>query len=355
MILLILLLGLGGCASPRGRETACVVCSGPSPAVGTLVDAPVRDTFRLRILSLNVWGLPEWMNGAHPERYARIRAGIEESQADVVVLQEVWTLRAHEAVPMTAGWSSAAAHDQDRFVRRNGLVTASRLRILGAEFHPFTSSRIPDAFVRKGALKVTLELRGGMLANLWNVHLQAGGASGTRLAQIDELSRWVRDARDGQAIDIVAGDFNSPLGSPGFQKLLDVIGPTTQQIAGEPYFVTYDACRPGASRGETLDYVFVRLRSPLARLGAHTEDAFAAPSSLERCSDHIGLAASIDGSGLSVAGGVSADVRAVLAYQRGGGPAPVSNARTRTGIAPIGAPGSFWGKGVLEDPPLAGP
>lgn len=258
--------------------------------------APVRSSagaLELRILTFNVWGLPAWINGASPNRYGRIARELEFLDPDVVLLQEVWTRRAVGVVPRQPTWSVATSTGQTAFFRRNGLMVMSRFPIVGGEFHPFRTAAFPDSLVRKGALKITLELPDARRINVWNAHLQAGDAPAVRRRQIDRLLQWVHSARDGQVADVVGGDFNCTPDSVEFETLTRELGPTVNQVSQSGHFPTYDglSLRPEAAR--TLDYIFIRARSGVAPSCARPRVAFAAEDPAARLSDHLGLQVSV--------------------------------------------------------------
>src|SRR5262245_44231652 len=207
-----------GCASYSPRPV--VIKPATAPATVWVADSGRVD---LRMGSFNIWGLPGWMNRASSSRYTRIARELESLHPDLILLQEVWTKRALRSAPTGPEWFTARGSGQANFFQENGLLTISRHPILGGEFHPFHAAALPDYLVKKGALKVTIELPGGQRLNVWNVHLQAGNAQATRSRQIAELVTWVRAASDGQVADVVAGDFNCTPDSAQYQTLLEQI------------------------------------------------------------------------------------------------------------------------------------
>jgi len=256
------------------------------PTVMTVADARTID---LRMVSFNVWGLPGWMNGAPADRYARIAQQLEQLHPDLVLLQEVWTKKAMGSSPAGREWSTAWSLGQASIFQENGLLTASRHSILGGQFYPFRAAALPDSLVKKGALKVTIELAGGFRLNVWNVHLQAGGKDAIRSRQIAELVRWVQAAKDGQIADVVAGDFNCTPQSPQYQTLLQQIGPSVQAISGELPFTTYDGLSTRLGAGQTLDHTFIRLGSDVEEIKASLRVVFTAKRMKDRLSDHLGV------------------------------------------------------------------
>lgn len=241
----------------------------------------------LKVLTYNVWGLPSWMNHEPKARYARIARDIERLQPDIVLLQEVWTKSAAAVAPTNAGWLVAQAASPYWF-GRNGLMVFSRLPITGARFHAFSQAAFPDSIVRKGALKVTAQAPGGQRLNIWNVHLQ-NESPRVRLKQIAQLAAWVRDAQDGQTADLVGGDFNSTPDSAEFRLLSRELGQTAHEVACLPFSPTYDGLSRDPSRAQTIDYLFIRPRTPINKLEAAPALKFTNADLRQRCSDHVAL------------------------------------------------------------------
>jgi len=241
----------------------------------------------LTVLTYNVWGLPSWMNHQPKARYAMIAGTLERLHPDLVLLQEVWTRSAAAVAPAHGGWLVAQAPSAN-FFARNGLMVLSRLPISGGEFHPLRKAAFPDSMVRKGALKVTVQAPGGQCLDIWNVHLQSD-APQVRLRQIEQLAGWVREAEDGQAADLVGGDFNSTPDSPEFKLLSRELGQTAQEIAHLPFLPTYDGLSPDPKRAQTIDYLFIRPRRPIDKLQAAPAITFTNANPRERFSDHFAL------------------------------------------------------------------
>jgi len=253
----------------------------------------IDDTVGLEVVTFNVWGLPQWISGASLDRFERISKELDGLAPDLMLLQEVWTRQAKGALPKGEGWSIAASPEPLWPFHRNGLVTASRLPILSGEFRPFNRSSFPDSVATKGALKTTVQLANGERMNVWNVHLQAGSSTEIRSRQIDELVTWVEEARDGQAFDLIGGDFNCSPGSENFEQLHAGLGSTVQELGDVPYFATYDGLTGSAEKEEVLDHVFLRLRESVEVLGAEPKVAFTSEDLANRVSDHLGVSVSL--------------------------------------------------------------
>jgi endonuclease/exonuclease/phosphatase family metal-dependent hydrolase len=248
----------------------------------------------LKLVTYNIWGLPSWMTGARAGRYSPIARELKRLDPDVVLLQEAWTTEARRAAPADGRWAVARAAGQHTFFQQSGLVTLSKYPILGGEFYPFSRAAWLDRFVNKGALKVTVQLPGKQVLNVWNVHLQEGGSAEVRRSQIRELVAHVRGAEDGQIADLVGGDFNCTPQSPCYRELADALGPSVRQPGGADPFVTWDGLSSKPSAGETIDYVFIQPRTTCKTLQAVAHVAFTAPGRELRLSDHLGIEAQVD-------------------------------------------------------------
>ena len=248
----------------------------------------------LKLVTYNIWGLPSWMTGARPGRYPRIARELERLDPDVILLQEAWTAKARKAAPDNGRWALARAAGQHTFFQQNGLVILSKCPIVGGEFHPFSRAAFPDRFVNKGVLKVTIQLAKGQVLNVWNVHLQEGSSPEIRRSQVCELVSWVQAAEDGQIADLVGGDFNCTPESPLCRELATALGPTVQQLGGTDAFVTWDGLSAKRSAGRTIDYIFIRDRTPCQDVQAGQHVAFTAATMGQRLSDHFGIEAVVN-------------------------------------------------------------
>jgi endonuclease/exonuclease/phosphatase family metal-dependent hydrolase len=283
-----LVIGVDGCASSR-----------PAPLLveHQVMAAPASCSYKglsLKLVTYNIWGLPSWMTGARPGRYPRIARELERLDPDVILLQEAWTAKARKAAPDNGRWALARAAGQHTFFQQNGLVTLSKCPIVGGEFYPFSRSAFPDRFVNKGVLKVTIQLAKGQVLNVWNVHLQEGSSPEIRRSQVCELVSWVQAAEDGQIADLVGGDFNCTPESPLCRELANALGPTVQQLGGTDAFVTWDGLSAKRSAGRTIDYIFIRDRTPCQDVQGGQHVAFTAATMEQRLSDHFGIEAVVN-------------------------------------------------------------
>jgi endonuclease/exonuclease/phosphatase family metal-dependent hydrolase len=282
-----LITAVSGCAS---KQPAQLVVERPVTAFSA-VAKPQRS---LKLVTYNIWGLPSWMSGAGSGRYPRIARELVRLDPDIILLQEVWTARARRAAPGNGRWAVAHAAGQHTFFQQCGLLTLSKFPIIGGQFYPFSHATFPDRLVNKGVLKVTLRMPDGLVVNMWNVHLQAGGSTRIRMKQVHELVSWVKEAEDGQIADVVGGDFNCTPESEEYSELAHALGPSLQQLSSAEPFPTWDGLSAKAGEGKTLDHIFVRGREAFPGVWSAPRVAFSAPTLKERLSDHLGIEAVFD-------------------------------------------------------------
>ena len=285
---LALVIEAGGCASHRPAPLLVEHQAMAVPASSS------ENGLGLKLVTYNIWGLPSWMTGARPGRYPRIARELERLDPDVILLQEAWTAKARRAAPADGRWAKARAAGQHTFFQQSGLVTLSKYPVLGGVFYPFSRAAFLDRFVSKGVLKVTVQLPGRQVLNVWNVHLQEGSSPEVRRSQIRELVARVLGAEDGQIADLVGGDFNCTPQSPLYRELANSLGPSVQQPGGADPFVTWDGLSAKPRAGQTIDYIFIRPRTTCNSLQAAVRVAFTAAGLEQRLSDHLGIEAVVN-------------------------------------------------------------
>lgn len=266
----------------------------------------------LRVATLNIWGLPSWISRDLDARVDAIARSFASLPADVVALQEVWTLAARTRLVEAArdaglqhAWHNAATFGG------SGLVVVSRVPILRSSFHPYQSRGLAhrithgDYYSGKGFALLELETRPTPVA-LLNSHLHARYVPSTagdeyighRTAQVLQLADTLSDV----ALPVIAlGDFNLIEGEQeyavltGASRLIDVAAhldrrqPTAQ--SNHPYRV------PDAEDSR-IDYVFARDGSagravPL-EIRRIYDEAITIDGGTGHYSDHAGLLADFE-------------------------------------------------------------
>lgn len=234
---------------------------------------------RLRLLTLNVWGLPAPLSHAPEARARAIGERLASLSLDVAAFQEVWSteqaalLAEHGArAGLVHAWSEGAG------IGNGGLVLLSRWPIERAHFEPFLLCGLPqrvaqmDYWGNKGFLTTRLATPAGAL-DVIATHLHAAyGYSGYadefvghRMAEIVQIAAAVAATPLPIAVagDLNAYSYRSELtvarGATGLVDVARALGKAEASV------VPQSAYRPRENApGPRIDYVLVR---PGASLG----------------------------------------------------------------------------------------
>lgn len=256
------------------------------PANGTCAGAAATE--RLRLATLNVFGLPWPLAPDAAVRCRRIAATLGDAGVDVLALQEVWSSELQAAFAV-AGYHRVCDEGAG-LIGGCGLLTLSRHPVRGAELRHFAGGGGIERMVQKGVLRTVLALPGGDL-DVWNLHLQSGVADAdVRAAQIDELLGWL--GADGVVpFAAVVGDCNCAPGDAEFERLaagLRALG-FEHAPCGAP---TYDATSNPLATPEPpaeIDHVFVRWPARPDAAPLRARRVHDTPSPHGFVSDHYGV------------------------------------------------------------------
>ncbi|KAH9929680.1 Endonuclease/exonuclease/phosphatase [Fomitopsis serialis] len=176
---------------------------------------------RLRILTLNCWGL-KYVSKFRSERMSAIAHALASSDYDVITLQEVWVYGDFEMIRTAVSNQMPYSKFFYSGALGAGLAILSRFPIIGATINPYSLNGSPieviqgDWFVGKAAASVLIAHPILGQLQVFNTHLFApGGDSGPlhlqahRLVNAWELAKLARQAAEVGRYVIAAGDFNS--------------------------------------------------------------------------------------------------------------------------------------------------
>jgi endonuclease/exonuclease/phosphatase family metal-dependent hydrolase len=204
---------------------------------------------RMRIATLNAWGLPKLFADDVSARIREIGRRLPRLELDAIAFQEVWTDRAQErlvgagaAAGLVHAWHGASG------LRGSGLLALSRFPIEGVRFEPYDLRGVPslgDFYGGKGFAELRLATPSGPLT-LVDTHLLARYTNDVpheyraqRVGQIVELASGLAEVRTPL---LVAGDFNLDSRHEEYAVLLGLTG--TRDSAAE-----VDAHVPTVFRG----------------------------------------------------------------------------------------------------------
>ncbi len=167
----------------------------------------------LDVLTLNTWGF-RWPLAKHRKRrFKRISRHLDESQYDIVALQELWAGAPEALLNETLQWALPAdtrrANNARMVDSGLGVQLPDRLRrgakLLGDSLRRFSRAASWDRLKTKGLLAVEVPVETGPVAVL-NTHLQAGlKHAPVRRSQLDQI---LEAAESISAPVLLMGDFN---------------------------------------------------------------------------------------------------------------------------------------------------
>ncbi len=276
---------------------------------------------RLRVLTLNVWGLPAPAGHDVEERLSLVLRDLAPLACDVALFQEVWTETGRRQLVEGArglGFPHAWADSRPATTRGaagngGGLVAVSRLPIRSARFRPYTLCGLPqrllqmDYYAGKGLLRLDVEV-GGTPVALFSTHLHARYAPaevqddyvGHRTGEVLELGREVR-AVPGPVVAV--GDFNMRDSAPEYEVLLGLTGFVDSAAAlgaREPTSTLQNAYRlaRGSLTESRIDYVFCRSGEQQGATPVAVRRVFDQPVTVAgetaAYSDHAGVLADVE-------------------------------------------------------------
>ncbi|MCG8588913.1 MAG: endonuclease/exonuclease/phosphatase family protein, partial [Proteobacteria bacterium] len=263
---------------------------------------------RLRVVTLNVWGLAAPIGRDLAARGAAIGAELARLAPDVVALQEVWAdgfeaqlRRLLPAAGLANLWPERGAP--------GGLLVASRLPIGSGRFERFAARGLPQRFWHgdwwgeKGFLDLELETESGPIRFL-NTHLHArydpihDEYRPHRMAQVVQLAAALRS----RALPLVAaGDFNVRDKDAEYAALVGLTNLSDAAATRGRRDATVLRDNPYRCAGhlpdERIDYAFTRAGAEdgleVADVRRVLDDAPPATHGVPAFSDHAGVAAEL--------------------------------------------------------------
>jgi endonuclease/exonuclease/phosphatase family metal-dependent hydrolase len=266
---------------------------------------------RIRVATLNVWGLPGPLAPSVPARMQAIGRQLAALDLDAVAFQEVWTEDARDRL-IAAGRKAGlprAWHHPTGF--GGGLLVLTRLPIRAARFVPFTlrgdpaRPDHPDYYGGKGWATLELATRAGPLV-LIDTHLHARYTSDVphayRAHRVGQIAELALASRELEHPVVMLGDLNFADDQPEHAILTGLTG--MRDAAAELGSLSDTVLRANPYRAYSskpdrrVDYVFTRDGGGTALVPLHTQRVFderlvldGAPAS---CSNHEGVLAELE-------------------------------------------------------------
>jgi endonuclease/exonuclease/phosphatase family metal-dependent hydrolase len=267
---------------------------------------------RVRIATLNVWGLPEPFSQQPVQRLTAIGEQLSSLAADAIAFQEVWTPQARRILAKAGAraglsnvWYRSAAFGG------SGLLVLSRMPIRTVRFERYVLRGLPERVLQgdyyggKGFVRLELDTPTGPVS-IVDTHLHARYRADVpheylalRTGQIVQLATALRD--QGHPL-VVVGDFNFGQQTPEHEILTGLTG--LRDVAAELDRPEATVLRANPYRTHSrkpdrrIDFVFARDGGERAVAARTIERIFDEPLSIQgepaAYSNHAGLLAELE-------------------------------------------------------------
>jgi len=266
---------------------------------------------RIRIATLNAWGLPEPLSQDPVARMRSIGERLPALSLDAMAFQEVWTAGARKQL-RRAGVEAGLEHTwgPDARFGGSGLLLLSRWPILVSEHADFSLRGHPeqvthgDYYGRKGYVRLRLATPAGPVS-LIDTHLHARYARDVdheyvpqRVGQIVQLALGAYAVTDPL---VAVGDFNFTDRDIEHRLLTDLTGlrdVATELHSPEPTVLRSNPLRRSQKPDRRVDYVFARDGHGRRAVARSIERIFDDPppegAGVRGYSNHAGLLAEIE-------------------------------------------------------------
>ncbi len=232
---------------------------------------PVADSSpqKIRVLSWNIYMLPGLISHSNLARAEQIGLLLSKSDVDVIVFQEAFGPRARQIIRQNLQHSFPfeAGPANQRLVSlktNSGIWILSRYPIIESESITFKNRHGVDAFSRKGALLVDLDVNGNRI-QVAGTHLQNAGGAWVRHAQCVEFyERLLKPARKQGTPQIICGDFNidKAVNTESYKFMLATLDASDGALSGTQLYtydrMTNDLQTERGTRQDLIDYILLR-------------------------------------------------------------------------------------------------
>lgn len=266
----------------------------PVPIPAQLKDASAE----LKVLTLNVWGLPSLLGKDRKARFDRL--GQTLNDYDIVTLQETFSndievLRKSTRFPYHLRWNNTGLR------MGSGLYVLSKYPIIRNDFRQFDNCTVADCLARKGVLFTRIDHPTLGAVDVYTTHYQAEAKPVAERIRIEEGNKVMQEfvsQNNSPYPTIITGDFNFKPDFPEYQDLnrrMPLID-TWRTANGEAPGYTSDPSnlyKAGKEQGARIDYIFVLKQNTYKTSVQEVKITHNQPVEGFFLSDHFGVAAKI--------------------------------------------------------------
>ncbi len=207
--------------------------------VSFFLQLAIAQTDSIKVLSWNVFLRPSILKDAQKKRTDSIASYLNESGADVLILQEVFHRTARKKLirSLSKEYSYFTKIGPISFWGvSSGVMIASKDSIIATKHLSFKKGTGADKMAKKGGVAATIVHNSNKI-HIVGTHLQAGRGKDKesirrrQVKKLKRLSERMKELRD--APIIYAGDFNIPFNSENFDFLKDTLNITCKKPMGD--------------------------------------------------------------------------------------------------------------------------
>lgn len=245
----------------------------------------------LQIVSWNVFLRPSFLRDGQLERVGGIGDYLNKTQADVLVLQEVFHNRARKRLieALQANYPYQTKVGKTSFFGvSSGVLIFSKLPIRNERHIYFKRAILADRLAVKGGVLAEIDFH-GLVIDIIGTHLQAGGGETgieIRKEQLKDLLQLTAEDRP----TVFAGDFNIAQQSDAFGVMLEILNCETVDPAGQlRYTANFSDHGLMKSSGlpKWIDFILTRRLGNVKIVDSYIEQPmYQVGEAFERLSDH---------------------------------------------------------------------
>lgn len=266
----------------------------PVPIPAQLKDASAE----VKVLTLNVWGLPSLLGKDRKARFDRL--GQTLNDYDIVTLQETFSndieiLRKSTRFPYHMRWNNTGLR------MGSGLYVLSKYPIIRNDFRQFGNCTVADCLARKGVLFTRIDHPVLGAVDVYTTHYQAEAKPVAEKIRIEEDNKVMQEfvsQNNSPYPTIITGDFN---GKPDFPEYLDLnrrlplIDTWRTANPNQPGYTSdpSNLYKAGKEQGARIDYIFVLKQNTYKTTVQEVQVTHNKPVEGFFISDHFGVSAKL--------------------------------------------------------------
>lgn len=193
-----------------------------------------QTSLMLSVVSWNVFLRPGILHDGQMERVSGISDYLLGTEADVIVLQEVFHKKARKSLikKLSSKYKYRSKVGRKSFWGvSSGVVILSMHQITGEEQISFKDAKGSDKMAKKGAVSTVIQFFNSKI-QIIGTHLQAGGGSKRKIIRKSQIKQ-LKTLEDTSAVtSLFVGDFNIENATDSYAEMISYLDCTNDSIEG---------------------------------------------------------------------------------------------------------------------------